>query len=269
MATTSDPGEVERLSANYSAAAEGYAEFWTPVILPVGRRLLEALPWDGVHRVLDIGTGPGTLLGAITNVAPAAAVTGVDRAFGMLARAAHAHRGFAVMDAMNLAVRSGAFDVAVMAFVLFHLPDPGAALAEVKRVLRPHGVFALATWAHDPVPPAGELWSDELDAWGAWDPSPQTRRDGLTDTPDKVAGMLASAGLRARRVWIERIEHQWDVARFVGLRTRFGTTKRKLETLDPARQRAFISHITSRLQRLDPAAFIYHAEAICAVTAPG
>ena len=30
---------VERIAANYSASADGYAEFWSPVIRPVGRRL--------------------------------------------------------------------------------------------------------------------------------------------------------------------------------------------------------------------------------------
>ena len=268
MATASDPAEIERLAANYSAVADGYAEFWTPVIRPVGRRLLEAVPWDGVRRAIDIGTGPGTLLRDIAELAPAAHVTGVDRAPGMIARAAHRASRLAVMDAMSLAVRDGACDVAVMAFVLFHLPDPAAALAEMRRIVQPRGMVALATWGCDPVPPAGEIWNEQLDAWGAWDPSPQARRDELTDTPDKVAALLAAAGLGRQRVWIEHVEHQWDVTRFVGLRTRFGTTKRKLDTLDPDKRQAFVAFITQRMEQLEAAAFLSRAEAICAVAAP-
>ncbi|MBI2205738.1 MAG: methyltransferase domain-containing protein [Candidatus Rokubacteria bacterium] len=265
MTATRDSDEIERLAANYSAAADGYAEFWSPVIRPVTRRLLEALPWDGARRVLDIGTGPGTLLGEIASVAPATAIVGVDRAFGMVARAPRTPGHLAVMDAMSLGLRRGVFDVAVMTFVLFHLRDPGAALAEVKRVLHRHGVFALATWGHDPVPPAGEIWNDELDAWGACDPSPQTRRDELSDTPEKVVALLTAAGFSARRVWTEGIEHQWDVARFIGLRTSFGTAKRKLETLVPEKRRAFLAFIADRMRGLDAADFLYRAETICAV----
>jgi SAM-dependent methyltransferase len=260
-----DPSEVERLAANYSATADGYAEFWTPVIRPVEDRLLAALPWSGARRCLDVGTGPGTLLPAIQALAPTAAVVGVDRSFGMLVRAARARPRVAVMDAMGLGLRTDTFDVAVMAFVLFHLPDPDAALAEVRRVLRPGGAFALSTWGHDPVPRAGEIWNTELDAWGAWDPSPQTRRDGTTNTPDKVGSLLAAAGLVPERVWVEPIEHQWELDRFIGLRTAFGMTKRKLETLEPGKRRAFLDHITGRLRALASTDFLYRAEAVCAV----
>ena len=120
-----DAQKVTVLTAtNYSASADGYVEFWSPVILPPGRRMLEALPWDGARRILDIGTGTGALIPEIRRLAPIASVMGVDPSLGMLARARRARAPLAAMDAMALGVRPGTFDVAVLAFVLFHVPDP-------------------------------------------------------------------------------------------------------------------------------------------------
>ena len=42
----------------------------------------------------------------------------------------------AAMDAASLAFRPGTFDAALMVFVLFLLPEPIMALAEVRRALR-------------------------------------------------------------------------------------------------------------------------------------
>ena len=257
--------EVERVAMNYSASANGYAEFWSPVIRPVGHRLLAAIPWDRVRRVVDVGTGTGALLPDILRFAPAARVVGVDCAPGMLALARPAGVHLAVMDAMRLGLRAGAFDVAVMAFMLFHVPDPPAALAEIKRVVRARGTLGLVTWMEDPTPPAGLIWNDELDAYGARDPGAVPRGDDRMDTPAKVTSLLTAAGFAPERVWVEPVEHQWDVARFIGLRTRFGAAKRRLDTLDPTRREIFLARIGARMSELSTNEFLYHGVAICAV----
>ena len=258
---------VERIAANYSASADGYAEFWSPVIRPVGRRLLATLAWDRVSRVVDVGTGTGALLPDIVGFVPAAQIIGVDCSAGMLALARRPGIRLAAMDAMRLALRTGAFDVAVMAFMLFHAPDPRAALAEARRILRARGALGLVTWMDDSPPPAGHIWNEELDAYEAWDPSPVPHADDQMDTPAKVTDLLAAAGFTLERAWVEHVEHQWDVGRFMGLHTRFGATKRRLDTLDPTRRQAFLTHIGARMAELGPKAFLYHGMAICAVAA--
>jgi SAM-dependent methyltransferase len=264
MATNDAENMIARVAMNYSASADGYADFWSPVIRPPGRRLLEALPWDHASRILDVGTGTGALIPDILSLAPTARVIGVDRSFGMLARATGAGVPLVSMAATALGVRTGTFDIAVLAFVLFHVPEPSAALAEVRRALRRRGTVGMTTWAEEPATPASQIWDEGLNGLGASDPSPQPTQEELMNSPDKVGCLLSAAGFTPGRVWIERVEYQWNVPRFMGLRTRFGATKRKLETLDPPTRQAFLDRIEERMSHLSSKDLLCGGTAICA-----
>ena len=255
---------IARAPLHYSGSAAGYAEYWSPVIRPLARRLLDALPWDRAGRILDVGTGTGALIPDILNLAPTARVVGIDPSLGMLARARGAHVPLVAMDAMALGVRAGIFDIAVLAFVLFHVPDPSAALAEVRRVLRVRGSVGMATWAEEPATPASQIWEDALSGAGAWDPSPQSTHDELMNAPDRVQRLLSVAGFTPENIWIERLEYQWSVPRFMGLRTGFGATKRKLETLDAGTRQACLDRIEEEVSRLSPRDLLCRGAAICA-----
>lgn len=267
---TDDAGTmIARAPVNYSASADGYAEYWSPMIRPLARRVLDALPWDRASRVLDVGTGTGALIPEILTLAPTARVVGVDPSLGMLAHAAGANGPLVAMDAMALGVRSGIFDVAVLAFVLFHVPNPLAALAEVRRALRVGGSVGVTTWAEEPATPATEIWDEALGGAGAWDPSPQATQDELMNSPDKVRDLLGAAGFTPEVIWVERLEYQWSVPRFMGLRTRFGTTKRKLETLDVRVRQACLDSIQEQVSRLSPRDLVCRGAAICATGVAG
>jgi SAM-dependent methyltransferase len=105
--------------------------------------LLDAAGVGAGTRVLDVGCGLGTLSAAAA--ARGAAVTGADLADGMLAEARrrHPHVEFVHADAEALPFADGAFDVALGAFIVNHLPHPERAAAELKRVAR---TVALAMW---------------------------------------------------------------------------------------------------------------------------
>jgi SAM-dependent methyltransferase len=105
--------------------------------------LLDAAGVGPGMNVLDVGCGLGTLAAAAA--ARGARVTGADLAAGMLAEARRRHPQveFVIADAEALPFADGAFDVAIAAFLVNHLPHPERAAAELKRVAR---TVAVAMW---------------------------------------------------------------------------------------------------------------------------
>lgn len=101
-------------------------------------------------RLLDVGCGPGTItLGLARAIRPGACV-GVDIVPDVVAeatrRAAEGGAGnarFEVADTYALSFEDASFDVAHAHQVLQHVSRPVAALAEMRRVLRPGGLLAV------------------------------------------------------------------------------------------------------------------------------
>ena len=88
--------------------------------------------------VLEIGCGTGLLLERTATVARRA--SGIDLSAGM-ARFSATRKGLTVAQASatDLPFAEGSFDVVYSFKVLPHVPDLAAAVAEIRRVLRPHG----------------------------------------------------------------------------------------------------------------------------------
>jgi ubiquinone/menaquinone biosynthesis C-methylase UbiE len=99
-------------------------------------------------RVLDLGIGPGTSAVEMARVDPLRRHVGLDVSLPMLRRArkragtAGVGLGLVRGDVLRLPVRDGAVDGATGHSLLYLLPDPAAALAEVRRALRPGGTVA-------------------------------------------------------------------------------------------------------------------------------
>ena len=124
------------------------------------RRLLDrrSLETHGKHllphlksglRVLDFGCGPGTISVGLARAVEPGEVHGIDMEESQigLAKAAaeaggHGNATFHVGDVTNLPFEDDSFDVAHCHAVLMHVPDASAALAEVKRVLKPGGIIS-------------------------------------------------------------------------------------------------------------------------------
>jgi ubiquinone/menaquinone biosynthesis C-methylase UbiE len=253
------------LAERYSLRAEAYDALWSPVIRPVGERLLAQLPLSTAKSVIDVGSGSGALLPLIQAASPASIVLGVDNSEGMLRLAKDKHRGpLALMDVQRLELADDHFDVAVVAFVLFHLPRPDQCLAEVYRVLRPGGVVGTVTWGVERMPPADAIWDEELDASGARVvPLPAADNRRCCDTSDKVTALLEGAGFDSTRVWSESLHHQWRPEDHFNYQMHSGSLPRLLSL--PTRERdSCVRRVRDRLSGQGEEQYFFIGEVVLA-----
>ena len=133
-------------AAGWSRNAAGYGALTGRITAHVADPLLDAARVATGTSVVDVGCGRGDLCAAAA--ARGARPTGVDLADGMVAAARSAHPGldFRVGDAEGLPFATGAFDAALAAFVVNHLPHPARAAVEWRRVVASGGRVAVAMW---------------------------------------------------------------------------------------------------------------------------
>lgn len=101
-------------------------------------------------RWIDVGCGNGAFTELLVERCAPAEVQGIDPSEGQLAfarrRPAARLAEFCLGDAMALPFPARTFDAAVMALVIFFVPDPAKAVAEMVRVVRPGGIVATYAW---------------------------------------------------------------------------------------------------------------------------
>lgn len=108
-------------------------------------------------RVLDVGCGNGRYTGRLREAFPAAEVIGVDLAEGILASVPEPT---VVADVADLPFEDGSADVVLAMHMLYHVPDIGAALDELRRVLAPGGVLFVSTLASDDKREYVPIWQE-------------------------------------------------------------------------------------------------------------
>lgn len=121
-------------------------------------------------RVLDVGSGPGTITIDLARRVRPGLVTGVDASDDVVARAAGLAAServdnveFRVGDAYALPFDDGTFDLVHAHQVLQHLARPVDALREFRRVLKPEGLVAVRDIDY-----GGVIWSPPSPGLARW-----------------------------------------------------------------------------------------------------
>ena len=144
---------------------------------------LALLPGD--WTVADLGMGTGYLLPTLAahfrwviGVEPVAAM--LDGARQRVQCSGQANVELCNADLAHLPFAASAVDLAIAVLVLHHVPAPGEALAELKRIVRPGGcVLIVEQTAHD-----SETFQERMqDRWCGF-------------APDEFGKMVASVGFR-------------------------------------------------------------------------
>jgi SAM-dependent methyltransferase len=213
---------------NWEAAASGWtrhARFVQEWLAPVSHWMVDALAPQPGERVLELAAGLGeTGLLAAELVAPGGSVLITDQAEAMLdgakQRAADlgiANVEFKAMNAEWIDLPLASVDAALCRFGYMLMTDPGAALAETRRVLRPgSGRLALAVWDSIEANPWFGLFAQELRDRG--EPPAEGPGPFSMGSQAAVRGALEEAGFSVERIEAvevirrhESFDELWDV----------------------------------------------------------
>lgn len=176
--------------------------------------------WPVRARVLDVGCGAGWLWAEASAHLPGALeLTLTDLSRGMVVEAVERVRGLGrhrrvdgrVADAQALPFAPDCFDVVVATHMLYHVPDPRLAVAELARVVRPGGAVLAATVGPNHLRELDEIRAEvfdqprapklavEMDAIGAL----TTARSGIAATVAAFGVEVGEAMLRGHFAEVE------------------------------------------------------------------
>lgn len=158
-----EPFDASAVRAAYDTVAEDYAEAFADDLLHLtfDRQVLDAFVARVAveEPVLDLGCGPGQVGQYVAE--RGLRVVAMDLALHMLlvARRRRVNDRLTCGDMRALPFRSGSFSGVVAFYSVHNLPRPELpiALAEIHRILKPSGVFVVATHLGE-----GEVYSDEF-----------------------------------------------------------------------------------------------------------
>ena len=275
------------MAARYDLRARTYGRCWAPVLAPSALGLLDAIgpaiADAPAARLLDAGTGSGTLAIEALRRWPHVHVTGLDISRGMLALTrAGADKALTAADRDRLSLVEGSvaepdaaglapasIDAAVSSFVLHIVPDRRLALAGLRRVLRPGGVLAFVVWAAE-----GKPWAIEASFEAAFagtlardgvsvPASAEVPRAGAIASAAAARDELAEAGFIDVEAWEPVLHHPFDRAAARALFVEYSHAA-DLDALEPSVRADVLAALDAELDRMPNAAFTWDAPLVAA-----
>ena len=165
-------------------------------------------------RWADIGCGSGAFSELLVERCAPAEVQGIDPSEAQLAfartRPAARLAQFRQGDAMALPFPADSFDAAVMALVIFFVPEPAKGVAEMVRVVAPGGTIAAYAWDMLGAGYPGEAIRAELREFGLNPPLPPSVGASRIDT---LRALWTGAGLdeiETREITVQRSFADFD-----------------------------------------------------------
>lgn len=205
--------ESDRFSAFELAGWEtnirGYDRAFGAVARQTVRPMLDAAQVKEGTRVLDVCCGPGMLsAGALERGAEVVGLDFSEQALKLASSLVPTGR-FEQGDAQALPFPSASFDAVVCGYGVMHLPDPGVALSEMQRVLRPGGRAALSVW--DTAGAGFTLVYEAVRAQGNIDVALPHGPDFFQfGSPERMKAALAETGFTAVDAYV--FDQDWPVA---------------------------------------------------------
>jgi demethylmenaquinone methyltransferase / 2-methoxy-6-polyprenyl-1,4-benzoquinol methylase len=156
----------QRISSMFDSIAPRYDLLNHVLSVGLDRRwrnqAIDALRIAPGSRVLDLCTGTADLALAATARIPGARVVGVDFSSQMLRRGLPKVAGEAIQlvrgDASRIPAAIRSVDAVTIGFGIRNVADPGAALDEIARVLRPGGRLAILEFGEPRIPGVRTLY---------------------------------------------------------------------------------------------------------------
>ncbi len=196
---------------NDGAAYERMMGIWSRL---AGDIFLDWLaPPPGLSWV-DVGCGNGAFTERVIERCKPSAMEGIDPSEGQLAFARSRSAGrvakFRQGDAMALPFADASFDAAVMALVIFFVPEPAKGVAEMARVARKGGLVATYAWD---MPGGGFPIEPMREGMRAMGITPMGPPRPEASSMDSLRDLWTKAGLEAietREITVQRTYKDFD-----------------------------------------------------------
>ena len=203
---------MDQADAKMFTMSEGYDRFmgrWSRLLAP------QYIAFAGIRdgeRVLDVGTGTGSVASAVAAAAPASEIVGIDPSEAFVAYARSRSNldrvRFEVGNAQALKLEDRSFDQTMSLLVMNFIPDHEKAIGEMRRVTRLGGVVSACVWDYNAGMEMLRFFWDEV---VALDPTmePRDERHMKLSREGQLGALWRSAGLTEVREGALTIEQRY------------------------------------------------------------